>query len=224
MPNLITMTNIKKTYDGSKNILNDFNFSLNKGDIALVMGPSGCGKSTFLNILGLLDSYSEGEYVFNGDLIKNEKVKKSYSQYRGSKIGFIFQAYYLIDALSVKENIMMPFLYSNSKLPINIDQKIDEYLDYFNLAPLKNQKAMLLSGGERQRVAIIRAMIKNPELLIADEPTGNLDEKNASIVINAFRKIAQNGTAIVFVTHNPNIYCPESIRYRLEEGKLHNVE
>lgn len=219
----IEMRNIVKNYDGKTNVLDGVDFTLDHGEIASVMGPSGCGKSTFLNILGLLDTRTSGEYYLDGAEIQNSTVNSKFSAYRGDRIGFVFQSYYLIDSLSVYENIMMPFLYSNKGIPFGVDNIIDDYLDYFNLKKLKNKVAGLLSGGEKQRVALIRAMIKRPELLIADEPTGNLDEQNSTIVIRAFKEISSKGTAVVFVTHNSHLKDDEWRNYSLEEGRLKSV-
>ncbi|MCQ2426518.1 MAG: ABC transporter ATP-binding protein [Lachnospiraceae bacterium] len=220
----ISMSGISKTYDGNKFVLNDLSFSLCLGEIAIIMGPSGSGKSTFLNILGLLDKASSGKYLFNGNDLCEKRNKKLYSFIRGEKIGFVFQSYYLIETLTVRDNIMMPFLYSDTKITDEIEDHISEYAQLFGVTELLDKKASLLSGGERQRVAIIRAMIKKPCLVIADEPTGNLDEKNGETVINAFRKIAGAGTAVVIVTHNSGINCPEGKRFQLCEGKLHEIK
>lgn len=219
MNNLVEMSCIKKTYDGKKNILSDLDFSIQAGEIATILGASGCGKSTFLNIVGLLDNVTEGNYLFNGKKIKKNKLN-SYYQQRAKDIGFIFQAYCLIESISVKDNILMPFLYNG--LPCNRDviQRLDILLNKFNLTHLINNKASLLSGGERQRVAIARAMIKKPKLIIADEPTGNLDDANAKLIIDAFQDISNQGTAIIVVTHNKYLSFGSGATYKLEGGKL----
>lgn len=220
MSELINITNLTKTYDGKRKILDGLDFKMNQGEVCTVLGASGCGKSTFLNIIGLLDNYNSGEYVFNGSVINPKKLNSYYKQ-RALEIGFVFQAYCLIDSLSVKENILMPFLYSGKPITANVKENIDLYLKKFNMFDLKNKKASLLSGGERQRVAIMRAIIKNPKLIIADEPTGNLDEANTELVIDAFKEIVGMGTSVIVVTHNKYLTFGEGKTYTLKGGKLH---
>ncbi|MDD4096404.1 MAG: ABC transporter ATP-binding protein [Oscillospiraceae bacterium] len=219
MNELARMTAVKKSYDGKKQVLSGLDFSISLGETALIHGTSGCGKSTFLNIVGLLDSYSDGEYTFNGIPIIPKKLNSYYKQ-RAMDIGFVFQNYSLIDSISVRENILMPYLYNNQYIDKTVMINMDKLLEEFNIAELKNTKTSLLSGGERQRVAIIRAMIKNPKLIIADEPTGNLDETNSRLVFNAFKKIAERGTAVVAVTHNKYLSLGLGRTYTLEEGEL----
>lgn len=219
MNKLVEMSGIQKTYDGKRNVLDNLAFSIDRGDIATILGASGCGKSTFLNIVGLLDNFTEGFYLFDGTEIKRKKLNSYYKQ-RATDIGFVFQSYCLIESLSVKDNILMPFLYNNQYIDKKIIADLDKILKDFNLTELKNKKASLLSGGERQRVAIARAMIKNPKLIIADEPTGNLDEANAELVVNAFRSIAGSGTSVIVVTHNKFLSLSSKNIYSLEGGLL----
>lgn len=220
MSELIKISNLKKTYDGIRYVLNGLDFSIDKGEISTILGASGCGKSTFLNIVGLLDNYSSGEFLFCNDIIKPKKLNSYYRQ-RAMDIGFVFQAYCLIDSLSVKDNILMPFLYSGSDITGSLKENVNALLDNFNMSSLKNKRVSFLSGGERQRVAIMRAIIKNPKLIIADEPTGNLDEANSALVVNAFQNIAKKGTAVIVVTHNKYLSFGVGRRYTLEGGKLH---
>lgn len=220
MSELIKIFNLQKTYDGIRYVLNGLDFSIDKGEISTIFGASGCGKSTFLNIVGLLDNYTCGEYFFCDDIIKPKKLN-SYYRHRAMDIGFVFQAYCLIDSLSVKDNILMPFLYNGSNITGSVKEDVDALLDNFNMSSLKNKRTSLLSGGERQRVAIMRAIIKNPKLIIADEPTGNLDEVNSELVISAFQNIAKKGTSVIIVTHNKYLSFGMGRRYTLEGGKLH---
>ncbi|MBQ9983815.1 MAG: ABC transporter ATP-binding protein [Lachnospiraceae bacterium] len=219
MSNLITMKNIVKTYDGKRNVLNGLNFSLGKGEIATIMGSSGCGKSTFLNIVGLLDKVSDGEYYFNGTPIKKNKMN-SYYIYRSNDLGFVFQSYFLIDSLTVEENILMPFLYNEKKVDETVKNAMDSILEVLNLSDLKYKKTAVLSGGERQRVAIARAIVKAPKLLIADEPTGNLDESNGKQVVEALKKISEQGVSIIIATHDRGLVFGNEKKYILEEGIL----
>ncbi len=221
MSKLIEISNLCKTYDGKNFVLNNLNFTINQGDFATIYGSSGCGKSTFLNVIGLLDNFTSGEFFFNQQQINRKKIN-SYYELRALDIGFIFQSYCLIDSLSVKDNILMPFLYSDISLTKEIKENLDILLDNFNMLEYKNKKVNLLSGGERQRIAILRAIIKKPKLLIADEPTGNLDDTNANIVIDAFNKIANSGTTVIVVTHNKYLSCNSTKSYILEGGKLIN--
>ena len=221
MSELIRISNLRKTYDGKRYVLDGLDFSINKGEIATILGASGCGKSTFLNIVGLLDNFTDGKYLFSETEI-NPKKLNSYYQYRATDIGFIFQAYCLIDSLSVKDNILMPFLYSGAGITGSVKEAVDAFLDSFDMLNLKNKRVSLLSGGERQRVAIIRAIIKKPKLIIADEPTGNLDESNTQLVVKAFRNIAENGTAVIVVTHNKYLSLGMGRTYSLKGGRLYN--
>lgn len=221
MSELISISDLRKTYDGKRYVLDGLNFSLKNGEISTILGASGCGKSTFLNIVGLLDNYTSGEYLFCGKNIEPKKLN-DYYKYRAQDIGFIFQAYCLIDSLSVKDNILMPFLYSGVGITSSVNDTVDLLLDSFDMLNLKNKKVSLLSGGERQRVAIIRAIIKEPKLIIADEPTGNLDEANTRLVVDAFRNIAKKGTAVIVVTHNKYLSFDMGRTYTLRGGKLYD--
>lgn len=220
MSELINITNLRKTYDGKRYVLDDLDFTMDQGEICTILGASGCGKSTFLNIIGLLDNYNSGKYSFNNSIMNPRKLNSYYKQ-RALDIGFVFQAYCLIDSLTVKDNILMPFLYSGSPITGDVKENIDVLLEKFNMSGLKNKKASFLSGGERQRVAIMRAIIKKPKLIIADEPTGNLDEANAELVIDAFKEIAENGTSLIVVTHNKHLSFGVGKTYTLKGGKLH---
>ena len=162
--------------------------------------------------------FNGGEYWFDGHKIDNKRVN-GYKRYRASDIGFIFQSYCLIDALSIEENIKMPYLYMPGQvMPNKIE--IREVLEKLQLFKMREQPAGRLSGGETQRVAIARALIKKPKLIIADEPTGNLDESNSRMVAEAFRDIAKAGASVVVVTHNRNIDFGEGNKYILEQGRL----
>ena len=219
MNDIVSVAKMSKTYDGKRYILNKLDFSLKQGEIATIYGASGSGKSTFLNIIGLLDSFSEGHFEFNKKMIKSKHLN-SYNSLRANYIGFVFQSYYLIDALTVMDNVLMPFMYNNLPFNKSVFKNAEKLLQDFKLEHVTNQKASLLSGGEKQRVAIIRAILKKPLLLIADEPTGNLDDQNSKIVIDAFNKIANNGGAVIIVTHNKNLSFGNGRKYNLEEGKL----
>lgn len=219
MSELVEISGLGKSYDGKRFVLKDLSLKLGEGQTAVVYGESGCGKSTLLNIIGLLDSATEGEYRFRGERVNRRRVN-SYSRIRANEIGFVFQAYCLIEALSVRENVLMPFLYNGQRLTRAVYDELDALAERLGIAELLDKPAALLSGGEKQRAAIARAMIKKPALLIADEPTGNLDEGNSELVTEAFRGIAEQGTALIVVTHNRGLRFGHCAAYRLTEGRL----
>ena len=216
---LIELSDVRKTYDGKRYVLDGLDFSLGAGEVAVVYGESGCGKSTFLNIVGLLDSMSDGNYVFNGKKIRAKKLN-SYSAVRAQDIGFVFQSYCLIEPLSTADNILMPFLYNGKPVSDAVMSELEKLSSEFGLKELLNKKAALLSGGEKQRVAIARAMIKRPRLIIADEPTGNLDERNSKTAAAALSKAAENGAGVLIVTHNRHLEFENARSYTLSEGRL----
>jgi ABC-type lipoprotein export system ATPase subunit len=219
MPTLITLNDVRKTYDRERYVLDGVNLTLEEGEIITIIGVSGCGKSTLLNIIGLLDSFTSGEYWFAGRQIKRSRLN-SYHKNRAQDIGFVFQSYCLIDVLNVQDNILMPYLYANHPINARVMRRLGTILEDFNLATLRKARAGDLSGGERQRVAIARAMIKLPRIIIADEPTGNLDDANAKVVIEAFKTAAASGTAVIVVTHNSRLSFGAHKSYSLKEGRL----
>lgn len=164
---------------------------------------------------------NENIYFIPESSYEDSHINK-YEQIRAADIGFVFQSYCLIDSISVLDNILMPLMYTEAKSTSTLFHKVDSILKSLNILHLKNQKANTLSGGERQRVAIARAMIKNPKLIIADEPTGNLDDANAKLVISAFQDIVETGTSIIVVTHNRHLSFGDGVIYTLREGALHN--
>ncbi len=220
---LIRMSSIKKSYDGKKNILDGIDFSLGTGEIAVIYGESGCGKSTFLNVVGLLDSINEGSYFFDNNKISARRLN-TYSTLRARDIGFVFQSYCLIEPLSVRDNILMPFVYNGKPLSKQVMSELNQISSELGIDSLLGKKAALLSGGEKQRVAIARAMIKHPKLIIADEPTGNLDEVNSNIVAAALSRAAENGAAVLIVTHDRQLNYNNAKVYLLNDGRLIQVE
>lgn len=219
---LISLRNIKKSYDGIRYVLNDLCLDVKNGENIIISGPSGCGKSTLLNILALLEVIDSGEYFFDGKKVNSRHLNR-FADTRAKSIGFIFQSYGLIESLSVEDNIYMPFLYSSEKMSKQTDNYMDVLLDELNLKELKNKKASLLSGGEKQRVAIARAILKNPRLIIADEPSGNLDYANEEQVISAFNRINKTGTSIIMVTHKYDLKLDNCRKLILTDGVLHDA-
>lgn len=219
MDNLVDIKNLKKGY-GNKVILNNVDFSIKNGEMVTITGKSGCGKSTFLNMVGLLDKPDSGEYLFAGKSVT--KGIGRMERIRGEEIGFIFQSYCLLDNLSVMDNILMPFCYNDTRINTTLKKKIDEYLEKFDLKELSKHKAKYLSGGEKQRVSVVRALAKEPSLIVADEPTGNLDLENSKIIFDELKKISRMGKAVIVVTHNEEIFRNVDKKYCLRNGELKN--
>lgn len=180
--------------------LNHINFEVKEGEFVAVMGPSGCGKSTLLNVLGLLDNPSEGSYKLIGEEMASLK-EKDRTQKRKGKLGFVFQSFNLIDELNVFENVELPLTYLGIKAA---DRKkmVEDILKRMNLSHRARHFPQQLSGGQQQRVAIARAVVTHPKLILADEPTGNLDSKNGAEVMNLLTELNNEGTTIIMVTHS----------------------
>lgn len=201
---MIRTENLKKIFTTEEietTALNNINFSVREGEFASIMGPSGCGKSTLLNILGLLDNPSEGDYFFLGENVAQYKERQR-ANLRKSNIGFVFQSFNLIDELTVYENVELPLLYlkvTSSKRK----KSVESVLEQMQMMHRRNHFPQQLSGGQQQRVAVARAVIAEPKLILADEPTGNLDSSHGEEVMNMLLKLHENGTAIVMVTHSP---------------------
>lgn len=193
-------------------VLKGLNFNVEEGDFLGVMGKSGCGKTTLLKVLGMIDKQTSGSLKFMGKET-NGLHPDELADIRRKEIGFVFQDFYLMDSLSVQENIMLPMILSKEKSEVMSERAL-ELAKQFQIDPLLEKDPYELSGGEKQRVAICRALINNPELILADEPTGNLDSKSGQIVIDALTRINQEyGKTIVMVTHDPKMagYCKKII-------------
>jgi putative ABC transport system ATP-binding protein len=182
--------------------LNKVDMEVKSGEFVAVMGPSGCGKSTLLNILGLLDNPTGGELFFDGTEVSKFKERQRTSLRKG-KIGFVFQSFNLIDELTVYENVELPLLYL-SVSGAERKQKVNEVLDRMKISHRKKHFPQQLSGGQQQRVAIARAVVTKPKLILADEPTGNLDSANGEEVMNLLTELNKEGTTIIMVTHSPS--------------------
>jgi ABC-type lipoprotein export system ATPase subunit len=209
-----------KSYVNGNNklkVLDGIDIKLEEGKIVTIMGKSGSGKSTLLNILSTLDSIDEGTISINGNDI-NYYSDDDISNMRNSYIGFVFQFHHLLPDFTVLENILMPS-WINKK--ISKKGRALELLDLLGLIMIKDKYPLELSGGERQRVAVLRALINNPKILFADEPTGNLDEKNALILVDLFRQINRDyNVTILLTTHNPDVAAIGDVRYELKSGLL----
>ncbi|MCD8030321.1 MAG: ABC transporter ATP-binding protein [Bacteroides sp.] len=180
--------------------LNHVNLNIKEGEFVAIMGPSGCGKSTLLNILGLLDNPTEGSYLLMGQEVANLREKER-TQMRKGKLGFVFQSFNLIDELNVFENVELPLTYMDYKASER-KRMVEEMLRRMSISHRAKHFPQQLSGGQQQRVAISRALVTNPKLILADEPTGNLDSKNGAEVMNLLTELNREGTTILMVTHS----------------------
>jgi len=208
MSAMIETRNLIKNYRTEEietTALNSVNISIKEGEFVSIMGPSGCGKSTLLNVLGMIDSPSDGEYLFMGQEVGGLPERKR-SDVRKHNLGFVFQSFNLIDELNVFENVELPMLYT--KVPSSERKKrVEELLESMNIMHRRNHFPQQLSGGQQQRVAVARAIVNRPKLILADEPTGNLDSSNGDDVMKVLSQLNSEGTTIVMVTHSP--YCAE---------------
>jgi putative ABC transport system ATP-binding protein len=194
------LTKVFRTDEVETTALSEIDFLVNPGEFVAIMGPSGCGKSTLLNIIGLLDNPSSGDYFFNKVNVARFRENRRTDMRKGN-IGFIFQSFNLIDELTVFENVELPLIYLKIK-PSKRKQMVEETLERLKIGHRKKHFPQQLSGGQQQRVAIARAVIAKPKLILADEPTGNLDSKHGLEVMNLLRELNQEGTTIIMVTHN----------------------
>lgn len=182
--------------------LNHVNLEIREGEFVAIMGPSGCGKSTLLNILGLLDNPTEGELYFNGFQVQNYRERQR-TNLRKENIGFVFQSFNLIDDLTVFENVELPLLYQKVSA-FERRRRVNEALSRMKISHRAKHFPQQLSGGQQQRAAIARAVISKPKLILADEPTGNLDSSNGEEVMQLLTQLNEEGTTIVMVTHSPS--------------------
>ncbi len=200
MIKIIGLSKVFRTDEVETSALNDIEFKADRGEFVAVMGPSGCGKSTLLNIIGLLDNPSGGEYYFMDKEVSAYKESQR-TDLRKGNIGFIFQSFNLIDELTVFENVEMPLIYLKMSTKER-RQKVEDVLVRMQLSHRKDHFPQQLSGGQQQRVAIARAVVTNPRLILADEPTGNLDSANGEEVLKLLGELNSEGTTIVMVTHS----------------------
>ena len=194
------LTKIYRTSDIETSALSHINIEVEAGEFIAIMGPSGCGKSTLLNVMGMLDSPSDGKYEFFGENIAGYSESKL-AGIRKNNLGFIFQSFNLVDELTVAENVMLPLLYQ--KIPAKERQEqVQAVLERVAIAHRADHRPQQLSGGQQQRVAVARAVVAKPKLILADEPTGNLDTTNGEEVLELLNQLNQEGTTIVMVTHD----------------------
>ncbi len=196
----VNLTKVFRTDEVETTALNNVSFNINQGEFAAIMGPSGCGKSTLLNILGLLDNPSDGEYHFNGWEV-SKFTERQRARLRKENIGFVFQNFNLIDELNVFENVELPLIYLGMSATER-KNKVNEALEQMQITHRRKHFPLQLSGGQQQRVAVARAVVANPKLILADEPTGNLDSANGEEVMNLLERLNQQGTTLIIVTHS----------------------
>lgn len=200
---MIKVTNLEKIYRTEEIetvALNNISFEIKQGEFVAMMGPSGCGKSTLLNIIGMLDDMDSGSYLFN-DVEVSKYNERKRADLRKRNIGFVFQSFNLIDELTVFENVELPLIYTG----VSTSERkriVDEVLDKIQIAHRRNHYPQQLSGGQQQRVAVARAVVNNPKLILADEPTGNLDSRNGNDVMQLLTDLNEKGTTIIMVTHS----------------------
>ena len=223
---IIELKNVNKIYKTKVekiHILKNINLAFNKGDFISIQGKSGSGKTSLLNILGLLDEPTDGEIYIGGEKIhyRNEKAKNII---RNEKIGFVFQFHYLLNEFTALENVMMPALINKNINRNEAQKKAKELLALVGLAKRTKHKPMELSGGEKQRVAIARAMVNDPDIILADEPTGNLDTETSNLINQLFMKInKERQQSIIIVTHSLELANLASYKYKIENGEFNMI-
>ena len=218
---VIRISGIKKIYNLGKqqvNALDGVDITICKNEYVAIMGPSGSGKSTMMNILGCLDTPTEGSYILNGtDVSKMDDFKLA--EVRNKEIGFVFQSFNLLPRYNALENVALPLIYAGYSKQERIE-RATKALEIVGLADRMEHKPSELSGGQRQRIAIARALINNPSIILADEPTGNLDTKTSVDIMNLFEEIYNNGNTVIVVTHEEDIARYARRIIRLRDGKI----
>lgn len=196
----VDLNKVFRTDEVETTALNNVNFEITPGEFVAIMGPSGCGKSTLLNILGLLDNPTSGEYFFNGSEV-SRFTERQRARMRKENIGFVFQNFNLIDELNVFENVELPLIYLGMS-SAERKRRVGEALEQMQITHRRKHFPLQLSGGQQQRVAVARAVVANPKIILADEPTGNLDSANGEEVMNLIERLNQQGTTLIIVTHS----------------------
>jgi len=212
------VTKIYRTDEVETTALDRISLQLEKGQFVSIMGPSGCGKSTLLHVLGLIDDLSDGSYRFLGEDVSQYSERKR-SAIRKKNIGFVFQSFNLIDELTVYENIELPLIYDKTPAPER-KERVEAALEKMDITPRRNHFPRQLSGGQQQRAAVARAIINQPTLILADEPTGNLDSEHGAEVMKLLVKLNEEGTTILMVTHSMENAAYGGNVIRLHDGRI----
>lgn len=218
---VIVLRDLKKRFgigNAEHYALDGVNLTIKKGEFIAIMGPSGCGKTTLLNVLGLLDSHIEGDYELDGRSIANLSAKRQ-ARIRSQQIGFVFQSFNLVSRLNVIDNVALPLIYKGmSKLAR--EKKASALLNSFHLGEREFYMPNQLSGGQTQRVAIARALVNDPAIILADEPTGNLDSRSSHIIMEELSDLHKQGNTIIMVTHNPDLTTYASRVITMLDGQI----
>lgn len=220
---IISLNNISKEYvmgDGSIfSALSEVNLEIHTGEYSAIVGPSGSGKSTLMHIIGLLDKPTRGKIIINGrDTAQLDDDQTS--KVRNRFVGFVFQQFNLLNKQTILENVLLPVTYSREKLDFDPEKRALELLEKFGILSKKDSYPNKISGGQQQRVAIARALIMNPQLLLADEPTGNLDTKTGNEILKLFEELNKEGITVLLVTHEPEIAARTDRQIRVLDGKI----
>jgi len=202
--------------------LNNFDLKVRQGEFVMIMGPSGCGKTTLLNMIGLLDSPSEGKYYLNGNNVARMSARRK-AKLRSREIGFVFQSFNLINDMPIIENVALPLVYAGFSQGRRL-QMASEVLKNFSLSKREYYKPYQLSGGQQQRVAIARSLVARPSIILADEPTGNLDSRTSHVVMEELSQIHQAGNTIIMVTHNPSLLGYSTRVINMIDGRIDTDE
>ena len=222
MSNIIELKNVNKIYKGAVDtqVLFDININFDSNSCNAIVGESGSGKSTLLNIMGTLDKPTEGEVIINGTRI-GDMDKNKLAELRNETIGFVFQFHYLLPEFTAIENVLIPYLIKNRRTSREIIGKADELFEMLGITRWKNSMVTKMSGGQQQRTAIARALINNPKILIADEPTGNLDTETTNKICGSFREINQRfGTTFIVVTHDRGVAGKTDRIIEIRDGRI----
>lgn len=222
---MIVMKDVTKTFENGKhtvNVLNGISFEIHSGDMISIIGPSGSGKSTLLHILGGLDVPTSGSYQIDGKEVSTLSDREL-AKLRNQRFGFVHQHFVLMEEESALENVSVPLLFSDTPFK-QIDRIALEMLEQFGITELMDKKVCTLSGGEKQRVAIARAIVAEPDIILADEPTGALDQENTEKIMESFLRLNKEGKTIIIITHDPQVATKCKIQYKMENGQLMRIK
>lgn len=222
LSNIIKLENIQKYYKVGKekfHVLKSLSLDIESGEFVMIMGKSGSGKTTLLNVLGFLDKFDDGDYIFNGENVTNLNENQR-STFRNKNIGFVFQQFNLIETLDVYQNVELPLIYDASLRKSEREKIVKEKLEAVGLLDKIKQPPLQLSGGQQQRIAIARSLVNNPQLIFADEPTGALDSETSEEIMNLLKKLNNQGKTIIMVTHDADLVKYATKVVRLKDGVL----